>query len=158
MKSNKNEYKESSSNNSINMSQKSIHSNIKIHSPSKFKNKKKICNTKIYKKKNIHKKKINDFNDYELNNLNYEEALIYDKRTYIEFYFSALKTNHSLIKICLFLFIFGLYLTVNTLFFSDSTMHKIYEDQGIFNLNYQIPKICLSTTISVFISFIIYFH
>ena len=169
MKSNKNEHKESSSNNSINVSQKSIHSNIRIHSPSKFKNKKKICNAKIYKKKNIHKKKINDFNDYELNNLNYEEALIYDKRTYIEFYFSALKTNHSLIftffnnndynskiiKICLFLFIFGLYLTVNTLFFSDSTMHKIYEDQGIFNLNYQIPKICLSTTISVFISFII---
>ena len=118
--------------------------------------------------KTIHKKII-DFNDYELNYLNYEEALIYDKRTYIEFYFSALKTNHSLIftffnnndynskiiKICLFLFTFGLYLTVNTLFFSDSTMHKIYEDQGIFNLNYQIPKICLSTTISVFISFII---
>ena len=101
--------------------------------------------------------------------MTYEEALIYDKRTYIEFYFSALKTNHSLIftffnnndynskiiKICLFLFIFGLYLTVNTLFFSDSTMHRIYEDHGIFNLNYQIPKICLSTTISVFISFII---
>ena len=101
--------------------------------------------------------------------MKYEEALIYDKRTYIEFYFSSLKTNHSLIftffnnndynskilKICLFLFIFGLYLTVNTLFFSDSTMHRIYEDHGIFNLNYQIPKICLSTTISVFISFII---
>ena len=167
IKSDKNEYKESLSN-SVNISQKSIHSNLRIHSPSKFKNKKKICNTKIYKKKTIHKK-INDFNDYELNNLNYEEALIYDKRTYIEFYFSALKTNHSLIftffnnndynskiiKICLFLFTFGLYLTVNTLFFSDSTMHKIYEDQGIFNLNYQIPKICLSTTISVFISFII---
>ena len=100
-------------------------------------------------------------NDYELNILQYEDALKIDKRTYIEYYFSLLKINHPLffpfrsddynsfiIKIYLFFFSFILYFAINTLFFSDSTMHKIYEDSGSFNFIYQIPQIIYSSLIS----------
>ena len=85
-------------------------------------------------------KSIIKFTDYELNTLPYNEALRYDKRNYFEYYISLLKTRHILlfsfcpsndynsriIKIYLFFYSFAMYCTVNALFFSDSTMHKIY--------------------------------
>ena len=107
-----------------------------------------------------------------LNNLEYETAKIHDKRTYCQYYLSLLKMNNlfifsffpnkdynsRIIKIFLFFFFFGLSFTINTLFFTDSTIHKIYEDKGIFNISYQIPQIFYSSMISVFIStFIKYF-
>jgi len=121
----------------------------------------------IYKNKDIIKK-IN-YNDYELNSLAYNEAIKMDKRSYKEFYISFLRTKHLfiftfitkndyksfIIKMCLFFFGFALYLTVNVLFFNDSTMHKIYEDDGKFNFNYQIPQILYSTIISSLINYII---
>ena len=102
------------------------------------------------------------YNDYEINTLIYEKALLYDKRTYIEYYFSLLRIKHliiftfythndynsSIIKVCLLFFSFALYYTVNALFFTDSTMHKIYEDEGMFNIIYQIPQILYSSIIS----------
>jgi hypothetical protein len=107
--------------------------------------------------------------DLEINKFPYEKALKYDKRTYLEYYFSLLRTKHLLIfsfypaedynlmpiKIYLFFFSFGLFFTVNALFFSDSTMHRIYEDQGTFNFIYQIPQILYSTIISAFFTMII---
>ena len=122
---------------------------------------------------NSNKTKINNinknYNDFELNTLSYKEALEVDKRTYFQYYFSLLRTKHIfiftfftkndynsfIIKICLFFFGFALYLTVNVLFFNDSTMHKIYEDNGKFNFVYQIPQIIYSTIISSIINFII---
>ena len=62
-----------------------------------------------------------------------------------------------IIKICLFFFSFSLYFTVNTIFFTDSTMHKIYEDKGTFDIIYQIPQIFYSTAISTVINIIIKF-
>ena len=53
-----------------------------------------------------------------------------------------------IIKICLFLFSFALYYTVNGLFFSDSTIHEIYEESGAFNFIYHLPQILYSTLIS----------
>ena len=59
--------------------------------------------SKIYmiKNKNNYINKINiinnniinkiNYNDYELNNLSYKEALKIDKRTYFQYYFSLLK-------------------------------------------------------------------
>ena len=123
-------------------------------------------------KKNENKKVINNFiyyNDYEINILSYTEALKADKRTYSHYYFSLLRMKYSVIfiffssndynsksiKICLFLFSFSLYFTINTLFFSDSTMHKIYVDKGSFDFIYQIPQILYSSLISGVINFII---
>ena len=115
---------------------------------------------------NSHKKNLND---YELNSLNYKDALELDKRTYLEYYWSLLKTkqliiftfyfmkdyNSYIIKIELFLFAISLYLIVSALFFNDDTIHKIYDDDGIFNFIYNIPQIIYSTLISAVINVIV---
>ena len=132
-------------------------------------------NTNILDKKNkeqeiIQKlKQIMAFNDEEKNNLPYKLALKYDKRSFIEFYISLLKTNHNLIfsffydgdynsriiKIDLFLVDFCIFFTVNALFFNDDTMHKIYEDKGKFNFIYQLPQIIYSSLISFVLNIIL---
>ena len=100
--------------------------------------------------------------DFELNSLDYEEALQIDHRNYCEYYISLIKYNHpimfsfapyndynsKIIKIFLFFFSFCLDFTINALFFSDDTMHKIYEDKGKFDFLYQMPQILYSTIIS----------
>ena len=112
-----------------------------------------------------------NYNDNELNKLNYEEALIIDKRSYMDYYFSLLKIKHlilftffnntdynsKIIKIYLFLFTFALFLVVNALFFTDSTMHKIYEIKGKYSFIYQLPIILYSSVISIIINTIIKF-
>ena len=88
------------------------------------------------------------YTDYEINSIIYEKALNIDKRTYFQYYLSLLKTKHLLIysfypnkdynsmavKIILFFFSFALYFIINALFFNDKTMHKILEDNEIFNI------------------------
>ena len=110
-----------------------------------------------------------NYNDYELNNLPYKEAKKLDKRTYFQYYFSLLKMKHlivftfvtkndynsKIIKIILFLFFFSLHYTINALFFNEAKMHKIYVDQGRFNIIYQIPHILYSTIITSVIDTII---
>ena len=109
------------------------------------------------------------YNDTELNILNFSLAKKNDKRTYIQLYISNIKTRHPLIsaflpnndynpiaiKISLLFFTFALNLFVNSLFFTDGTMHKIVEDEGIFNFVYNLPKILYSTILSGIIDFII---
>ena len=106
------------------------------------------------------------YNDYELNNLVYKDAIEKDKRDYFQYYCSLLKTKHIVlsiflasndynlitIKLSLFIFSFCLYFTVNALFFTDKTMHKIYENKGIFDILIQLPHILYSTLISAFIN------
>ena len=118
---------------------------------------------------NKRKNKIENFNDQELNTLEYEKALLYDKRTYFQYYFSLLKKKHLIlftfmpandyniytIKIALFLLSFSLYFCINGFFFSDETMHKIYKDNGIFDILFQIPQILYSTVISAIINIIL---
>ena len=110
-----------------------------------------------------------DYSDSELNSLSYEEALKYDKRTFFQYYISLLKINHTIlfsfypnkdynskiIKMFLFFFFLSSELSINALFFSDETMHQIYEDKGSFNFLYQIPQIIYSTILSLFLDFII---
>ena len=107
--------------------------------------------------------------DFEINSLEYEEAFNLDKRNYFQYYISLLKNNHPImfsfssykdynsriIKMFLFFFSFSLNFTVNALFFSDETMHKIYQDKGEYNFLYQIPQIIYSTLISRFIDTLI---
>ena len=117
----------------------------------------------------INKKKILVYTDSELNSLSYEEALKIDKRTYCQYYFSLLKKkqsilfsfypnkdyNSQIIKIFLFFFFYASDMTINALFFTDDTMHKIYIDSGSFDFYYQIPQIIYSSLISYVINFII---
>ena len=110
-----------------------------------------------------------NYNDYELNNLSYQDALKYDKRTYCEYYLSLLRQKHLLlfsfcnnsdynskiIKICLLLFTFVLSFTINALFYTENTIHDIYDNSGVFDFFYHIPQIIYSTAISVFINMFI---
>ena len=114
-------------------------------------------------------KQILEYKDFELNSLDYEEALSSDKRNYIQFYISLLKNNHPIIfsffpykdynsrtiKIFLFFFSFCSNLVINALFFNDDTMHKIYIDEGDFNFIYQLPQIIISSLISGIIGLLI---
>jgi len=132
-------------------------------------NKNQIFDIKDNSLTNFDEKRFQDLNDQELNSLEYEFAVIYDKRTYIQYYWSLLKKKQLIlftfiptndyniitIKIALFLLSFSLYFTINGFFFSDSTMHKIYEDRGKFNLLYQIPQIIYSCIISIIINMIL---
>ena len=60
--------------------------------------------------------------------------------------------NIKIIKISFFIVSFSSYFTINGFFFSDETMHKIYEDNGRYNLIYQIPQIIYSYLISIVIN------
>ena len=118
----------------------------------------------------LKKTDILEYTENEINSLEYEKALILDKRNYIQFYISLVKTKHLLIfsfyfynkdynfqiiKIFLFFFFFSVHFAVNALFFNDETMHKIYIDEGKFNFIFQIPQIIYSSIISGIMSVII---
>ena len=113
-------------------------------------------------------KSIKNYTDNEINSLVYKQAINIDRRTFFQYYISLIKTKHilifsfytndynsKLIKITLFEFSFTLFYTVNSLFFNDSTMHKIYEEYGAFNFIYQLPRILYSTIISSVITLIV---
>ena len=101
-------------------------------------NKNKSTN-KIINIKSNNKYKIETFIDKEINSFDYEKALKYDKRSYLQYYISLLKLKHLLIftfiikndynsrsiKISLFFFSFSLLYTINSFFFQDKTIHKI---------------------------------
>ena len=105
-------------------------------------------------------------NEQELNSLDYETAIKIDNRSYLQYYYSLIKRNHIIIftffrandynlrtiKISLFLISFSLYFVINGFFFSDETMHKVYEDKGAFNFIFQIPQILYSTFVSIAIN------
>ena len=157
---NKQIIKNKSNNNTSKKKIKNKNNLIEETKGNKKKNRKKTKN----KSKLKNKEKIK-YNDYELNSMSYKEALKNDKRSYIKYYFSLLKNNQlimfsflpnkdynsQIIKIFLFFFFFGTDFTINALFFTDNTMHKIYIDEGSFNLNYQIPIIIYTSLISAVI-------
>ena len=120
-------------------------------------------------KENEITEKYKDLKDEELTDLDYEEAIVADKRTYWQLYFSLLKKDQLIlftffrnddynlpqIKIILFIVSFAFFFTVNGFFFYDETMNKIYEDNGVFNFIFQIPQILYSSIITTIISIIL---
>jgi len=100
--------------------------------------------------------------DFELNELEYLEAIRLDKRAFNQIYWSYLKRNHiilftfcyrndcnlSYIKYAKFIFLIGSIMAMNIIFFNDNSMHKIYLDYGKYNFIQHIPKIIYSTIIS----------
>ena len=77
-----------------------------------------------------------------LNESSYKKALLYDKRTFFQFFCSLLKSDHLL-----------LFVIIPTL----DAIHNIYENQGTFDYIYQIPQIVYSNIISFVIDKIIRF-
>ena len=66
-----------------------------------------------------------------------------------------MKLIQFLLKFVYFYFTFALNLFVNSLFFTDDTMHKIIEDEEIINFVYNLPLTIYSTIISFVIMSII---
>ena len=116
----------------------------------------------IKKEKNI------ELNYNELNHLGFNKAFKKDKRTFYQYYLSLLKCNHLLlfifnskdfnskaIKVSIFIFNLSSSIAINSLFFNDSTMHKIYTAHGEFDFLYQLPQIIYSIIISNILNFLI---
>ena len=139
--------------------------NIETKVDSEISGNKNILNNNNNNKNDLDKSEIEktmEYIDYEINTISYKEAIENDKRTYFQYYKSLIKLNNILIftfnrnkdynsyiiKICLLFFSITLYMSVNTLFFNDSFMHRIYLDKGIYNFKYALPKIIYSLLIS----------
>ena len=135
----------------------------------KIENKNKVeNNNKIEDEKKI-LEKYKNITEAEMNTLDYEEAIIIDKRTFWKYYISLLKREHLIIfsfitandynfrtiKIILFIDSFSLFFTINGFFFTDETMNKIYEDNAHFNFIFQLPQILYSSIISSVINIIL---
>ena len=148
--------------NSINLNNKKIKQNI--INRTEYNSAKRIIQKSKSKSKKV--KKIMEYNDEEMNGLSYNMALKNDKRSFCMYYISLLKTKHILIfsfinkndynsriiKMDLFFISFSIYMTINALFFNDDSMHKIYENNGSFNIEYQIAQIIYSTLISIILN------
>jgi len=134
------------------------------------------ANPENAEKKNENKDKENqiiekyqDLRDEELTDLDYEQAIILDKRTYWQLYLSLIKKDQLIlftffrkddynlpqIKIILFIVSFAFFFTINGFFFTDESMNNIYEDNGAFNFIYQIPQILYSSIVTTIISMIL---
>ena len=125
-----------------------------------------IKNIKCRKIQN-NKENIKNYIDEEINGFSYNLSIKIDKRTYCQYYISLLKTQHSLIcsifnnddynsgivKIDLFVIGLAIEYIVNALFYNDDTMHKIYEDKGLFDLETQLPIAFYSTIISTILNY-----
>ena len=117
---------------------------------------------KIEDQKTLEKEEIEKYTDIEMNLLKYEEAIKSDQRTYWQYYLSLLRTKHILIftiypnkdynsqiiKIYIFLLTFFINYSFSAMFYTDSTMHKIYVDEGSFDFTYQLPQMLYSLIIS----------
>ena len=100
--------------------------------------------------------------NFELDNLEYFEALEKDKRYFPQIYWSILRREHIIlftffswndynlwyIKFARFIFLFITDMALNVFFFSDDSMHKIYLNYGKYDFVQQIPQIIYSTAIS----------
>ena len=105
---------------------------------------------------------IEELNNFELNELDFYDALKLDKRTFIQMYCGFLKREHPIIftffvcddynliyiKLARFIFLMSTDMVMNVLFFSDESMHKLYVNYGKFDFIQQIPQILYSTIIS----------
>ena len=108
-------------------------------------------------------------NDQEMNTLEYEKAIKFDKRSYFQYYFSLLKKKQLILftffpandynvvplKISLFIVSFSLYFTINAFFFGDNAMHRIYKEYGAYNILYRIPQILYSSIIPTIINILL---
>ena len=123
---------------------------------------------RIKEKQEFKQNKITNFTSQELNTMEYKQALIYDNRTFFQFYWSLVKQKQIIffvlfnedynlvtVKAILFFLNFSLYFTLNGFFFNDKTMHKLYKNNGSFDFIVQIPIICYSTMTTIVINIIL---
>ena len=156
-----NEEKESITKYRKNKKSSSFHASRKLSKFSK--------NNKINKDNTTMIEESKDLNDREMNWLDYDKAIHIDKRSYFQYYWSLIKkrqlilsifwpkNDYNLISLKCILFVTTstMTLAINGFFFNDSTMNKIFINDGEYNFIYQLPSIIYSTLISTVISIIL---
>ena len=169
---NKKKEKDNSENKSLSQKNNRKKNSISINrlsSKKEFDNSKLKNNEKSQKVLDLNHINYKTLNIQELNNLEYKIAILVDKRTYLQYYCSLIRKKQLIIftfipiddynlvtlKISSFLLQFSLYLTINAFFFSDSTMHQIYTNNGNESFLYHIPQIIYSSLISTVINSIL---
>ena len=117
---------------------------------------------KIYPSNTLNSTEIYRTYNYSLNELEYFQAIKFDKRTLFQIYLATLKREHLLIftffncndynllsiKISRFIFLIVGDMALNVFFFADETMHNMFLDYGKYDFIQQIPQIIYSTIIS----------
>ena len=102
------------------------------------------------------------YDNFELNNMEYEEALLEDKRSMIRSYWSIINREHlilltffsrndfnlSYVKFSRFIFLISTEMTMNAYFFADETMHKIYLSYGKYDFVQHIAQILMTMIFS----------
>ena len=134
----------------VNKSNLNDNSKNKINDLSKVKYmQKKITHKKKDKNKNKNGIEIKEkLDNFELNELDFQEAIKFDNRTFIQIYWGILKREHPIlfnffafddynliyIKLARFIFLVSTDMVMNVFFISDESMHKLYVDYGKYNL------------------------
>ena len=122
-------------------------------------------------KNNSSNQLITNYSDFELYQLDYEQALKLDKRTLCQLYWSIMKREHLIIftffnchdynllsiKITRFIFLLVGDMALNVFFFSDESMHKLFLTYGKYDFIQQIPQITYSTIITQIIEIFLCF-
>jgi len=122
----------------------------------------KLSTKKLDNKKTFSYFRGDNFSDYELNELEYKEAIEHDKRSFLKYYWSLIRREHLIIhtffayddynilsiKLSKCVFSCALDFALNVVFFFDETMSEIYLDYGKYNIIAQIPQALYTTIIS----------
>ena len=108
--------------------------------------------------KNVQK----NLDNFELNDLEFNEAIQLDQRTFLQIYWSILRREHPIlftfftwkdynliyIKLTRFFFLIANDMALNVFFFSDESMHKLYINYGKYDFIQKIPQIIYTTIVS----------
>ena len=111
----------------------------------------------------ITKREYSFLNDGEINELDYDNSFEHDKRNIFRIYYSFIKYNLliyfsflvyedfnvNFVKIALFFNYLILYLTFNTMFFNNNSIHNIYINEGKYKIGYHFLSIFGAFVISV---------
>ena len=122
------------------------------------------------KEKSEHQKNI-IYDDYELNNMDYQDASINDKRSCLRTYWSVLKRENSFlftfiacndynlfyVKIEFFFIVLCTEMTMNGLFFIHETMHRKYTEGENFTFVQKLPQLIFTILVSDAIEVILCF-
>ena len=125
---------------------------------SKFSNNKNNNSSNKTEEKESLYAKLGKLDNFELNNLEYEDALILDQRNFWQIYWSLLKRENILLftfyfhndynlyyaKNARFIFLLATDMAMNVFFFADETMNKLYLSYGEYDFVQQIPQIVYS--------------
>ena len=177
---NKNDIKDNNNNDAINNENLNINNNpYNIYNDSLNLNSNKEINVLFTSHNHEHnqnndtkeKNEEDDLSSYELNKLVYEDFIKYDKRTFLQIYWSLLKREDLLIftffapddynllyvKIARFIHIACTDMALNVFFFSDDSMNKIYLTYGKYDFIQKIPQMVYSVIVSLIIELILCF-